>query len=203
MAKPLVWFMIMSRHTLLLTTYYSWLCNVINIKHYNDYQLLISTLHQKEFSWSVPNDDNRVFEGRNLREQFCEQNDIDYIYDAFPEEVSMLEVMIALAYRCESIMEDQPGNRNVAEWFWKMINNVHLDKYADDYSLVEYERLHLCDEISSILDRIINRTYERNGRGGLFPMKHDKKDQRKVELWYQMNRYLVENYYTFGTIGVN
>jgi hypothetical protein len=50
-------------------------------------------------------------------------------------------------------------------------------------------------EVMKILDRIIERTYQRNGVGGLFPLKRDKKDQRKVELWYQMNAYLIENYY--------
>jgi hypothetical protein len=49
--------------------------------------------------------------------------------------------------------------------------------------------------LTEILEKVINRTYHSSGKGGLFPLKHAEKDQTEVELWYQMNTYLVENYY--------
>ena len=51
-----------------------------------------------------------------------------------------------------------------------------------------------------ILNKIIDRGYSRRGVGGLFPLKYSKNDQRKVELWYQMHSYLIENYYVDGGI---
>ena len=37
-----------------------------------------------------------------------------------------------------------------------------------------------------------------DGFGGLFPLKHAKKDQRKVEIWYQLQNWLMENYEFWG-----
>lgn len=177
----------------ILEEYYKWLCHLIRVnQNGKSYWLLAKALHSKVFVWSIPNDDNRAFEGKNLRERFCEENEYTYVYDYFNSPASMLEVIIALAYRCESIMEDQNGNIPMVDWFWMLMSNVKLDKFTD----VGYYDLYLGGDIDHILDKIINRTYHRNGQGGLFPLRHHKKDQRKVELWYQMSNYLVENYYT-------
>jgi hypothetical protein len=105
----------------------------------------------------------------------------------------MLELLIGLSYRCESIMADQEYSMPMYEWFWKILSNVGLDQYTDNNFYEEKEK---CMEVvNNILDNVINRTYRRNGKGGLFPLRHCKKDQRRVELWYQMSSYLVENYY--------
>lgn len=176
-----------------LDEYFAWLCELVDINRpYVSYNMLAKALHDKPFKWFVPNDDNRAFEGKNLREQFCEENGIAYVYDYFSEDCSMLELLIALAFRCESIMADQNGDIPMKEWFWMMLGNVGLDKFTDVEHYDNWEG----GIVDDILNRIIDRTYHRNGRGGLFPLKSHKKDQRKVELWYQMSSYLVENYYT-------
>ena len=89
-------------------------------------------------------------------------------------------------------MADQDGNVTVREWFWRLMENIGVEKYTDEVFYDEFAPV----IIEQILNRIIDRTYLRTGKGGFFPMKKSKKDQRKVELWYQMNEYLVENYYT-------
>jgi hypothetical protein len=137
----------------------------------------------------VPNDDNRAFEAKNLREKFCDELDIEYIIDDYPEEASMLELIIGLAYRCESLMDGDPDNMPMSEWFWKLVGNAGLDYYDDDHFDTMDD-----SEVDEILEKIIERGYGRTGKGGLFPLKKDKKDQRRVELWYQMNAYLIENY---------
>lgn len=181
----------------IVDSYFSWLCDLIEVNQESkSYWLLANALHQKNFYWSVPNDDNRAFEGRNLREKFCEEHRIEYHYDDFPEQVSMLEVVIGLAYRCESIMVDEEQNMEMSQWFWKIMSNVNLDLYTD----VDYYDLNGQVEVSLTLNRIIERTYQRSGKGGLFPLKHSREDQRKVELWYQMNTYLVEKYYSNGAV---
>jgi hypothetical protein len=177
----------------LVDAYYSWLCDLINVNQRDkSYWLLANALYRKDFVWTVPNDDNRSYEGKNLRERFCDERGIEYYYDAFPSECSMLELIIALAYRCEEIMVDQMDRMEMIDWFWRILANVGLEKFTDD----EFYELHGQVLVDEILNKIIDRTYLRSGKGGLFPLKFPKKDQRKVELWYQMNTYLVENYYT-------
>jgi hypothetical protein len=153
----------------------------------------MNALHDRDFFWTVPNDDNRAFEGKELRCKFCEDLNIFYDYNQFSMTTSMLELIIGLAYRCEGIMAGQEYDLEMKEWFWKILSNAGLDSFTDEV----YDKNVLGDRCSvdQILDKIIDRTYNRSGKGGLFPLKFAKKDQRKVELWYQMCSYLIENYY--------
>ena len=173
--------------------YYVWLC--VSIKANRDarttYRELTKDLFNKNFTWFVPNDDNRAFEAKNLREKFCEELNLEFDYDYWDYPASMLELIIALAYRCENLMADTADEKEMSDWFWMLMGNVGLDLYTDR----DYDYCSESISVDEILDRIINRKYQRDGRGGLFPMRKDTKDQRKVELWYQMNTYLVENYY--------
>lgn len=177
--------------------YYEWLCDLIKVAYPQcSFWFLIKHLHSKPFTWTVFNDDNRAFDGKVLREQFCDEMRYNYCYEDFDEAASMLELILGLAYRCESIMVDQPDNMSVSDWFWKILHNVGLDKFTDD----AYRSPNWSVSLDNILNIIINRTYNRYGQGGLFPLQNTKKDQRKVELWYQMSAYLVENYYMDGMI---
>jgi hypothetical protein len=38
------------------------------------------------------------------------------------------------------------------------------------------------------------REYFPSGKGGLFPLENPREDQTKVEIWYQMHAYVMENY---------
>ena len=168
--------------------YLSWLCGLVDDRCGQKYGHLLNTLHRKDFFWSVPNDDNRAFEGKELRCRFCEECNVFYDYEQFNMAASMLELIIGLAYRCESIMIDQRDNWDMLYWFWKILENAGLDRFTDEQ--FDEEKVH------QILEDIVSRQYNRYGDGGLFPLKRARKDQRKVELWYQMCAYLVENYYT-------
>ena len=174
------------------TDYYMWLCDLIWVNQPDrSYWLLAKTMHQKPFYWSVPNDDNRVYEAKDLREWFCDIYRVDYRDDYFNNTVSMLELIISLAHRCETILEDRPDSISMREWFWRLLKNAGLEKYTDE----AFYDLNGGFNVDEILNMIIDRTYHRNGKGGLFPLNNYKKDQRRVELWYQMNAYLIENYY--------
>ena len=71
-----------------------------------------------------------------------------------------------------------------------LIENLDLVKF-DDISLDEDGNF---DEIDIRLSNFMERTYTRNGYGGLFPLTKSKENQRNVEIWYQMSAYLEENY---------
>ena len=43
-----------------------------------------------------------------------------------------------------------------------------------------------------VMQRFLNRGYERNGRGGLFTIHDPSLDMRSAEIWYQFMWYLNE-----------
>ena len=147
------------------------------------YWSLMRQLYTKPFSWLIPNDDNRVSDGVALRDQFVAQLDIQ---DADPFwmglQCSTLEMLVALSNR---IAFEEGGETSY--WFWHLLGNLGLSQIND----AEYDDLHR-EGIDEAIDRMIWRTYLPNGKGGLFPLRHAEEDQRVVELWYQMNAYLME-----------
>jgi hypothetical protein len=168
--------------------YFDWLCRLLLIGKENRYGRLLDRLHGRPFESFVPNDDNREFEGRNLRYTFRNEMSIDFILPGFFEEnASVLEVMVGLAIRCCETLADDDNNMRIDQWFWLLISNCGLIRFTDD----RFSSL----DVDEIVDRVVYRRYERNGVGGLFPLKRARRDLRKVELWYQMSYYLVENYY--------
>lgn len=144
---------------------------------------LIRQLYKKEFVWIIPNDDNRVEDGRDLRHEFLETCGI---YGAEPEWMgigcSMLEMLIGLSRRLSFEAEGEPR-----VWFWHLIEMLDLEQYTDRmYNEVAEKR------IDETLDTVIFRNYAPDGSGGLFPLNRPNEDQREVEIWYQLNAYLLE-----------
>lgn len=168
--------------------YLSWLQTLIGPSVHNrnparSYSLLAEQLFMRSFEWSVPNDDNRIEDGRDLREEFLAESGARRDRRFLGADCSMLELLIALARRAEF-----ESSKDSYTWFWQMIDNIGLRICTDD---VYSDEIH--DVVDDMLDQVINRTYEASGRGGLFPLNRPDKDQREVELWYQLQAYLLEN----------
>ena len=53
--------------------------------------------------------------------------------------------------------------------------------------------------VDNIIDTFLDRDYEANGDGGLFPLLAPQEDQTEVELWYQLSAYYMENYYEYDS----
>lgn len=148
------------------------------------YWKLMVALYTKEFVWVIPNDDNRLGDGLELRLEFLEEAGIHKITvrkDWLRCGCSMLELFIALSRRLEFMTQS-----SAREHFWEMMRRLSFIEYNDshDFDLVD---------VDSTLDRIIWRTYEPSGAGGLFPLEHATQDQTKVELWYQLSAFVLEN----------
>jgi hypothetical protein len=146
------------------------------------YWHLAHHLYTKEYFWLIPNDDNRAEDGKFLREEFIETlklNDDDVDPHWMDEDCSFLEMLIALSRRLSFQGEGEPR-----DWFWHLIDNLGLD-------ISDRQRFPK-SKVDEVLDRIIWRTFSRDGSGGLFPLKHPRRDQRDVEIWSQLNSYLVE-----------
>ncbi len=150
------------------------------------YWQLAKHLYSVKFEWFVRNDDNRAEDGKGLRDEFINDCDIQDIEIGWLQlDCSILEMFIALAERAAFESEIAAG-----DWFWIFMENLGLRSFNDrgyDDDAVQH--------IDEICDRVIYRKYQRNGAGGLFPLRHAVQDQRKVELWYQLATYLLEGRY--------
>ena len=88
----------------------------------------------------------------------------------------------ALQELTEYIMSDPEQGDRTRIWFWTMISNLELDDMIDSKFNADY--------VGNAVQRLLNREYERDGKGGLFRIKHCKYNLRNVEIWYQANWYL-------------
>lgn len=173
----------------LCNRYFDWMCELVCDERYFDrapYTKLLSYLHEREFVYDIEMDGNRAEDGIDLRYRFLyeecydESMVADYLDDS---PCSVLEMMIALAIRCEEHIMDDPdkGDRTI-QWFWNMIDNLGLGSMNDAC----FKR----NQTKIITDRFLNREYDEDGKGGLFMVKRCDYDLRTVEIWYQMCWYL-------------
>lgn len=170
------------RNEELINDYFEWLYNLVCENRYAkaiSYRKLLMYLHDTEFTYQIPKDRNRAEDGIELRYKFAGANGHRYLKGP----CSVLEMMVALAIRCEEDIMDDPniGDRT-RQWFWGMIVNLGLGSMLDaefDESFVE-----------ETVTRFLNRDYEPSGRGGLFTVRHCDRDLRDVEIWYQLCWYL-------------
>lgn len=172
-----------------IESYFNWLYSKIGVTNdknpQHTYWLLCEYLFGIEFYWCQPNDDNRVIEALELQES--------YFGSRKNESPSVLEVLIALAKQANQTIDDPSDitdDDGVYNWFWLMLDNLGLKKYNDADWMMKDRR----GEADHILNVFMHRQYKYNGRGGVFPLKRATEDQRKVELWYQLQAYAMENH---------
>lgn len=150
------------------------------------YWRILKQLYTKEFVWIVPNDDNRIVDGTDLRYEFVDESELMNVDSNWIRlGCSMLELLIGLSRRLSFEAEGEPR-----AWFWELMDNLGLKKYHDNrYN----SKADVAEKVvDTILERVIWRTYFHDGRGGLFPLKSTARDQRDVELWYQLSEYVLE-----------
>lgn len=170
----------------IINDYFEWLWNFTKCRGHSQNRKIITLLHNIEFRYSIAMDANREEDGIDLRYRFITEVGIprnyQEVYGYLDGPCSVLEMMIALAIRCEeSIMDDPDIGDRTSEWFWLMMKNLGLDYMSDR----KFDRDIAEEKISIFLDR----RYKRNGEGGLFVV-NGRRDLRKVEIWYQMCWYL-------------
>lgn len=156
--------------------YFEWLCEKVEARE--ETKCFLNILHSTEFVAKVENDENRAVDGNTLRYEFeyeCTILEVKAPKIEMSMYCSVLEMMVALARRITFI---RPGA--TSSWFWEMVENLMRDSNGLD--------------IYEMLDRLINREYDVNGFGGLFPLLEPPCDQRKVEIWTQMHAYCNEKY---------
>ena len=169
--------------------YFEWMCDLVRRGRYDgriSYDRLLRYLHNTDFIYTIRGDVDRAYDGIGLRHRFALQNDTydyDYIMETLRGSCSLLEMMIALAIRCEeSIMSDPRVGDRTGQWFWKMITTMGLGGMTDDM----YNEIH----IDWTIGRFLARDYEPDGTGGLFRVRDSGYDFRKITIWKQMCYFL-------------
>ena len=161
--------------------YFDWMYDLVGGMRgskYTSYFKLLMKLHNTEFTYSIPMDENRAEDGVDLRRRFS-----DSYFEMLDGPCSVLEMMVALAIRCEeNIMDDPTMGDRTGQWFWGMINNLGLSGMTD----ANYNR----SETEYCISRFLNRDYASDGKGGLFRIKNCEVDLRDAEIWYQLCWYL-------------
>lgn len=176
-----------SRDHDLYDDYYEWLLEQIkfNLPEHRKYGKLIDELNRREFTWTIMMDENRDMDGKYLR--------VDYLQDtgrdedlAWNDPSSVLEVLVAFSRRIEIEITGTPGEDDLSRWFWVMIKNLGLLKFDDE----RFNR----KSVNEILDIWLERRFKKDGSGSIFLTRKNDIDMRGVQMWYQMQYFLDENW---------
>jgi hypothetical protein len=166
--------------------YFDWICRIVCDGGYSggrSWRKLLRYLDECEFTYILDMDSNRAKDGTALRQRYMYETGRTIGDAAMGRPCSVLEMMVALALRCEEHLMADPcfGNRT-GMWFWEMIANLGLSALTD-------ERFDENDSGRAIT-RLLRREYGPCGEGGLFTIPFCKDDLRDVDIWYQLMWYL-------------
>ena len=146
------------------------------------YRQLFMSLHSIEFEYFIPYDENRAVDGVTLRYHYCRMHDCEDLEYCLSGPCSVLEMMIALAIRCEESMDNPEKGDRTSQWFWSMITNLGLGSMSDG-NFNEWL-------VNDVITRLLEREYDPDGRGGLFRVRDSRRDMRTMELWHQLLAYM-------------
>ena len=179
-----------------MSEYLEWIIGKITSPdqpHPSDYYILLRELFNREFYSLLPMDRNREADGQQLRWTYLEEcgkkliNIDEKMLPVGP--CRILEMMVGLAMRASSFIQTKNDDKT-SYLFWIMIKNLGLEGCTDE-KIGRSEKSYA--KMDNILQNFLDRKYTKRGKGGLFPVKSGEKDQRKVEIWYQMMAFLNEN----------
>ena len=171
--------------------YFDWLCILIGIDSRTtgrNYGVLARSLHSMEFRAKLPADKNRGMDGMQLRVDFMQLHG-PYGSSTNRGPCTMLEFFVALAKRMSFLMNGNNSRHRSEYYFWVMMSNLGLTKLTDD----KWDYLNGDFFVEDAIWRVLNRQFDYDGSGGIFPLKHARQDQKNVEFWYQMQGWLGEN----------
>lgn len=167
---------------------------------------VLRRIHSKEFYELVPHDNNRGEDGKIFRELFILRKYISgyaQIEDSLAGPCTVLEMMLGVANKMsetlsvggsmDNLFPEEGGYSReeimLKTCFWTLMRNLGLE----DIDNQKYFEPGVEEKVDDIIEVLLTRKYTYGGEGGLFPLLTSLGDQRKVEIWYQMQAYLMEN----------
>lgn len=141
------------------------------------YSRLLHDLYLIPFRYSLWLDESREADGLDMREAYLDTFGFAGQRD-FPEKCTVLEVLVAMCLRCERDVMGRSDKDRTDEWFWEMMYHARLTDYPDN--------LYRQREVCNIINRILDRKYDKNGDGSFFYIPGDNRNWRKADLWMQM-----------------
>lgn len=168
--------------------YLEWLIDSIDPYFFgSSYVLLLRSLTNIDFEYTIDRDANRASDGLAIRNEYITDNGIESMLDV---PCNVLEMLIGLAMRMtdytqttsEDVTIDSPY---VKDNFRLLLVNLGLTYFDDEH----YDETPVLDIVYGFMQKHISA----NGDGGLFPLISPSRDQRDVEIWYQMQEYFMEN----------
>jgi hypothetical protein len=160
-----------------------------------NYEGVLRLLHDIPFTWLIHADDNRAGDAMTFRQsefldQFVFPSDVDLVRlgqwaTATP---SVLEVLLGCARRWVYYF----GGQSVAFYFGHMFRGLDLQNFnGRTLNLGQQEA------VRNRIDIWLNRQFEPDGTGSPWPLLGNWRryeDQRKVDMWAQMNAYSAEHF---------
>lgn len=167
----------------IITKYHDWLFSMVcdNEHPIYNYDILLDYVNEKEFEYSIFLDKNRASDGLSLRYRYGLLTGKDVNLALSSKQSSIFEVMIALAIRCNEMLNVEDC---VPFLFWTMMKSLGLENMTNDIFSKK--------KVDNVLERFLERRFSYNGKGGLFTIKNPRQDMREIEIWYQMHAYLNE-----------
>ncbi len=163
----------------IINDYFCWLVEIISDGKEESYTSLLKQLFETLFVYSLERDANRAHDGLDLRDRYSYEMNADLDISS---PCSVLEMMVALAIRCETdVMYNPAAGDRTCIWFWLMIENLGLLRMTN--------RVYDNQTVRTVLTRFMNRQYDTDGRGSLFYVPGIK-GMPNEEIWYQMNTFL-------------
>ena len=139
---------------------------------------VMNILHEVRFKWdpNIEHDSNRASDGIHLRRDYlfeCGEGRETYAFDI--HEATFFEVYVGLAKKIAHLLDKSLPS--------SMAYILRIGPFDARMSGAE---------VVAVAEKVMMREYDFNGVGGLFPLMNATRDQRDVELIYQLNLHVLE-----------
>lgn len=174
--------------------YFCWLSEMVCVDgRYTDesYWILAEALWDIDYFWILERDENRAKSVDLLRNRYL----LDGGKERYEGKPNVLEVLVMLSDVMFDMLDELDGEDRRPMYFWEMIENLGLSDFTDQvYEELPNRRAWFYRRIKQRISVWLERKFDYNGFGSPFPLENPREDQAEVELWYQMQYYVVENY---------
>lgn len=183
--------------------YYEWLMDQVGYE--SEYSELLFVLYDIPFTWVIELDSNRASDGYAIRKNYMDNfaaNESKESRYLSGRDCSVFEALLGIAERFSFLIEDEDvwwaeGSLH-AMCFWKLIENLGLDWFTNDY--IYSDIFVRTSAIEDIIYKWLSREFEPDGTLSPFPLKFKSddlfKDQRAEPIMGQLNSYVLQRFNT-------